>query len=143
MKFSAVHKASSYLMAVCAFLALALSNELPPLSSLLGGAGIAASWFWEPPRVRIERWTVWWNILAVAAFAFTVITAFTSGEPVIAGSSFLVFPLVAKLFNRRSSRDYQWVYALSFLMLVAGTTLNAEISYALSSSATWSRPPGP
>jgi hypothetical protein len=142
MKFSTVHKVSSYLMAACAFLALALSQELPPVSAFLGAAGIVASWFWESPRVRIERWTVWWNVLAVAAFVFTVIQAFSTGEPVIAGSSFLVFLLVAKLFNRRSSRDYQWVYALSFLMLVAGTTLNAEISYALCFlgyvvSATW------
>ena len=131
MRFSAVHKLASYLMAVSAFLALALSGEIPPAAILLGAVGIVVSWFWEPPRVRPERWTVVWNALAVGAFGYTLLSAVSGGEWVVAGSDFLVFLVVAKLFTRRSSRDYQWIYVLTFLMLVAGTTLNAEITYAL------------
>jgi protein-glutamine gamma-glutamyltransferase len=131
MKFSAVHKLASYLMVVSAFLALALSGELPLFAALLGGAGILGSWFWEAPRVRPERWTVWWNALAVAAFGWTILAALSGGDWLIAGTDFVVFLLVAKLFNRRSSRDYLWVYVLTFVMLVAGTALNADFSYAL------------
>src|SRR5215468_1292033 len=131
MRFSFVHKLASYLMAVSAFLALALSGEIPPIAIILGAVGIAASWFWEPPRVRPERWTLVWNALAVGAFGYSLLSAVSGGEWVVAGSDFLVFLVVAKLFTRRSSRDYQWIYVLTFLMLLAGTSLNAEVSYAL------------
>ena len=131
MRFSIVHKLASYLMVVAAYLALALSGEIPTVVIVLGAVGIVASWFWEPPRVRPERWTLIWNALAVGAFGYTILSAVSGGEWVISGSDFLVFLAVAKLFTRRSSRDYQWIYVITFLMLVAGTTLNAEISYAL------------
>ncbi len=131
MRFSAIHKLASYLMVTFSFAALALSDELSPWAVLLGGVGVLASWFWEPPRVKVERWTAVLSALAVAAFGYTVLTALSSGEWVTPGAHLLVFLLVAKLMSRRSSRDYQWVYVLTFLMLVAGTTLNAELSYAL------------
>jgi transglutaminase-like putative cysteine protease len=118
-------------MAVAAYLALALAGELPATALVAGAVGIVASWFWEPPRVRPERWTAVWNALAIGAFGYTLLAALSGGEWVISGADFLVFLLVAKLFTRRSSRDYQWIYVITFLMLVAGTTLNAEASYAL------------
>src|SRR5262249_18296136 len=109
MRFSAVHKLASYLMVASAYLALALSGELPLFAALLGGLGIVLWWFWEAPRVRPERWTVWWTSLAVAAFGWTLLAALSGGDWLIAGTDFVVFLLVAKLFNRRTSRDYLWV----------------------------------
>jgi transglutaminase-like putative cysteine protease len=131
MRFSAIHKLASYLMVAFSFAALALSEELSPWAVLLGGLGVLGSWFWEAPRVRVERWSAPLSALALAAFGYTVLNALSTGEWLTSGAHLLVFLLVAKLMSRRSSRDYQWVYVLTFLMLVAGTTLNVEISYAL------------
>jgi protein-glutamine gamma-glutamyltransferase len=131
VRFSAIHKLASYLMAACAFGAVAAAEELSSIVLIAAAVGMAASWFWEPPRVRPERWTVWWNAAALAAFGYTVLSAFAGASWITGGAQLLLFLLVAKLFNRRSSRDYQWVYVVSFLLLVAGTTLNAEVSYAV------------
>ncbi len=130
MRFHALHKLASYLMAGCAFGAVALSDELNPLVVLAAIAGGAVSWIWEPPRVRPERWTHFWNAAAVLALGYTVFAGIMRSSWII-GTQFLVFLLVAKLFNRRASRDYQWIYVVSFLLLVAGSTLNAELSYAV------------
>jgi transglutaminase-like putative cysteine protease len=131
MRFQAIHKLASYLMALCAYGAVVLSEELSPFVVIGAAIGMVVSWFWEPPRVRPERWTAWWNALALAAFGYTVLQAFAGASWITGGTQLLLFLLVAKLFNRRTSRDYQWVYVVSFLLLVAGTTLNNELSYAV------------
>jgi hypothetical protein len=43
----------------------------------------------------------------------------------------LIWLVVAKSYNRRAARDWQQIYLLSFLMLVAGSVLNAELTYGL------------
>src|SRR5215813_1536858 len=128
MRFSAIHKLTSYLMVTAAFAALAFSEVLSPYAIVASGLGIIVSWFWEPPRVRLERWVVMWNALAVGAFGYSILTAVSSGELVVPGAHLLLYLLVAKLMSRRTSRDYQWIYVLTFLMLLAGTSLNAEVS---------------
>src|SRR5262245_907996 len=117
-------------MVVSAYATLAFSDELGTATSILGLLGIAASWFWEPPRVRPERWAVFWNGLAVIALAYTIVSVLTGESVVIGFARFLVFLLLAKLFSRTSSREYLWAYVLSFSLLVAGTALNAGLSYA-------------
>jgi hypothetical protein len=131
MKFSAIHKLASYLMAGTAFLALILSNELGLLTGLLGALGIVGSWFWEPPRIRLEKWTTIWTAISVGFAAWTLLAMLSGEGALIAGARFMVFMLVVKLCNRRSSKDYQQAYVISFIMLVAGTTLNADMSYAI------------
>jgi transglutaminase-like putative cysteine protease len=131
VRFSAIHKVASYLMALCAFGGLVLSGELGSLATISTGVGIGISWYWEPPRIKLERWNFVWNAAAVSVSAYTVLAGFLGDGWIISGARFLLFLLVAKLFNRRSSRDYQQAYVVSFLMLVAGTTLNADLSYAV------------
>ncbi|HEU5057211.1 MAG TPA: DUF3488 and transglutaminase-like domain-containing protein, partial [Kofleriaceae bacterium] len=63
--------------------------------------------------------------------AWSVFGFLTGGDLVLIGAELLLFLLVAKLFGRRASRDYQQVYILSFLMLVAATVLNSEVSFGL------------
>ncbi len=132
MRFSAIHKATSYLMVAAAFATLALSRELSPLTV---GATIAASllsYFFEPARVpllRTRSWTAAWNALTLAVFAWTLLEAIR-GELLASGIRFLCFLLVNKLWNRKSSRDYLQAYVVSFLMLVAGAALNNDLAYA-------------
>ena len=57
MQFGRTHKLTTYLAVWCAFFALILSDELPQPTVLLCVAGILISWWWEPPRVNLERWS--------------------------------------------------------------------------------------
>ena len=132
MRFSAIHKATSYLMVAAAFSTLALSRELSPLTVGLTLVLGALSYFFEPVRIawlRARAWTATWNALTVAAFAWTVLDA-VRGELLASGVRFLCFLLVNKLWNRKSSRDYLQAYVVSFLMLVAGAALNSDLAYA-------------
>lgn len=133
MRFSAIHKTSTYLMALAAWGSVTLGAEPDPLL-LLAIPLLLASWWLEPPRVRPEtmaRWTVVWNIATVALFVLTVMSIL-SGEPAVpAGIRFLGFLLVNKLCNRRASKDYQQIYVITFLLLVAATTVNTELTYAV------------
>lgn len=132
MRFSAIHKATSYLMIAAAFATLALSRELSPLTVGLTLVFGVASSFFEPARVpllRARSWTATWNALTLAMFAWTLLDAIR-GELLGAGVRFLCFLLVNKLWNRKSSRDYLQAYVVSFLMLVAGAALNSDLAYA-------------
>lgn len=129
MRFRQAHKASTYAVVLSAFLAVSFSGLLHPLLVLLSTLAIAGSWYWEPPRVRYERWEIAWTVLAVLVFIYQTLSVLAGSEIIIAGSNFLLFLLLVKLFNRSESKDYLHIYVLSFLLLTAGTVLNAEISY--------------
>jgi hypothetical protein len=96
MRFQVLHKVSSYLMVASAFLCLALSGEIDPVTTLLGGMGIAVSWFWEPPRVRPDRWLPWWNAASLLVFLVTIVEVLSGGDIVLSFARFLVFLLIAK-----------------------------------------------
>jgi protein-glutamine gamma-glutamyltransferase len=131
VRFAFAHKLTTYLAVLSAYFALTLSGELGRVHVGLALAGIIASWSWEPPRVRYERWATAWTILSAGVFALSVLSFVTGGDVLIVGAHFLLYLAVAKLFSRRTSRDYLQIYVLSFLMLVAGTVLNAGFSYGL------------
>ena len=119
MRFSAIHKVSSYLMCAAAFLALALSRELSPIVVMFtAGLGLA-SFVVEPSRwtaTAQQRWVLAWNAATLAVFGFSFLQA-VRGDLLSAGVRLICFLLVNKLFNRRSSRDYQHAYVLSLLYL--------------------------
>ncbi|HYU16045.1 MAG TPA: DUF3488 and transglutaminase-like domain-containing protein, partial [Candidatus Acidoferrum sp.] len=131
MRFVHAHKLSTYLAVWCALLALALSGELAQAPIFIAVAGVAASWWWEAPRVDLERWSWVFTGLALVAFAWAGVTFLSGGDLIVTAAELLLYLLVAKLFGRRASRDYQQVYVLSFLMIVAGTALNGGISFGL------------
>src|SRR5262249_55064490 len=134
MRFSAIHKATSYLMIAAAFATLALSRELSPTVVALTIAAGAASYPFDPTRylfLRTRAWSAAWNAVSLAVFAWSLVNALPpAGDPLGAGVRFLCFLLVNKLWNRKSSRDYLQAYVVSFLMLVAGAALNNDLAYA-------------
>ncbi len=131
MRFAVAHKVATYLMVGCAYVALIAGGGLAPLIALGGLVGLVASWWWEPPLVRLERWTLWWTIGSLLALVYSLVAAVLSADFLGVGAQFLVWLIVAKAFNRRSARDWQQMYLLAFLMLIAGSVLNPDLTYGL------------
>ncbi|MBA3499277.1 MAG: DUF3488 domain-containing protein [Deltaproteobacteria bacterium] len=132
MRFAVAHKAASYLMVVFAYLAMTTGGTLTPLVTLGGLSALIASWWWEPPRIRYEKWGWVWTVLSIFALVYSVLTAIVTGDFLGVGAQFLIWLIVAKSYNRRAARDWQQMYLLAFLMLVAGSVLNAELTYGMS-----------
>lgn len=131
MRFAHAHKVTSYAMALCAYMALVLSGELSDVPVVASALAIPVSWFWETPRVRVERFSRAWTGLSAAVFAYSVLAALAGTDILLTGAHFLIYLTVNKLFNRRTCKDYQQLYILSFLMLVAATVLNSQFSFAI------------
>lgn len=131
MRFAVAHKAATYLMVVCAYLAMTTGGGVSPGLALGGLVAIAASWWWEPPRISFERWGWVWTTASVFALVYSVLTAVVTGDFLGVGAQFLTWLIVAKMFNRKIARDWQQIYLLAFLMLVAGSVLNPELTYGL------------
>ena len=131
MRFAVAHKTATYLMVGFAYLAMTTGGALSPLMTLAGFVGLVVSWWWEPPRIRYERWSLAWTIASVFALVYAVMTAVITGDFLGVGGQFLLWLVVAKAFNRRAARDWQQLYLLAFLMLVAGSVLNPELTYGM------------
>jgi transglutaminase-like putative cysteine protease len=131
MRFAVAHKAATYLMVSFAYLAMIAGGGVQPLIALGGVVGLLGSWWWEPPNIRFERWSWIWTTASVFALVYSVLTAVVTGDFLGVGAQFLIWLTVAKAYNRRSARDWQQIYLLAFLMLVAGSVLNADLTYGL------------
>jgi transglutaminase-like putative cysteine protease len=131
MRFAVAHKVATYLMVGFAYFALIAGGGLSPLIALGGLVALIASWWWEPPLIRFERWGLAWTIGSIVALIYSLLTAAISADFLGVGAQFLVWLIVAKAFNRRAARDWQQMYLLAFLMLVAGSVLNADLTYGL------------
>jgi protein-glutamine gamma-glutamyltransferase len=71
-----------------------------------------------------------WTLATLAALALCALEFMLRDELMLATVNFLLFLLVNKLYNRRSSRDDLQLYAVTFMMLVAGSVLNLGLSFA-------------
>ena len=131
MRFAVAHKTATYLMVGFAYLAMTTGGGVSPAMMLGGLLALIVSWWWEPPRIRYERWSWVWTVASVFALAYAVLTAIVTGDFLGVGAQFLTWLVVAKVFNRRAARDWQQLYLLAFLMLVAGSVLNPELTYGL------------
>jgi len=131
MRFSATHKLTTYLMVCAAVASLWLSPDVALFTKLFSAVAIAVSWLAEPGRFQLQRLTPVWNIATLGFFVYLVIGLFHDSPVITTGVHFLLFVLINKLFNRISSKDYRQIYVISFLVLVAATTLNTDITYAL------------
>jgi hypothetical protein len=131
MRFAVAHKVTSYAMVAAGLFALIAGGSLSPVVVLLSLLGLVVSWWWEPPRVRLDRWTLVWNVLTVLVFVWCTADAVLVGDWFGSAASFLVWLVIARAFNRRTSKDWQQMYLLSFLMLVTGSVLNEGLTYAV------------
>jgi transglutaminase-like putative cysteine protease len=142
MRFASAHKASTYLMVGFAYLALVAGGGLSATVSLGALIGLVGSWWWEPPLIRFEKLAWVWTALSMVALTYSLFTAIVTTDFIGVSAQFLVWLTVAKAFNRRAARDWQQLYLLAFLMLVAGSVLNPDLTYGVCFlgfvvSATW------
>ncbi|MDB4961670.1 MAG: transglutaminase domain protein [Myxococcales bacterium] len=131
MRFAVAHKTATYLMVGFAYLAMTTGGGVSPGIALGGLVLLLASWWWEPPRINYDKWSWVWTAASVFALAYCVLTAIVTGDFLGVGAQFLTWLIVAKGFNRKAARDWQQMYLLAFLMLVAGSVLNPELTYGL------------
>ncbi len=131
MRFAATHKTTSYLAVAFAFLAMVGGGTVSPLLVLGGALGLGLSWFIEPPRWNLDRFAWVFTVVALVGFAYSALMAVSTGDYLGHGGGFLVILTVARASTRRAARDWQQLYLLAFLMLVAGSVLNGELGYAL------------
>jgi transglutaminase-like putative cysteine protease len=129
VRFAQAHKTTSYAMVMSAYLGLVLGGGVSTIAAVAGFLGLVGSWWWEPPRIRWETWALPWTLASVVALAWTIVQAIATGDYLGVGGDFLVWLVVAKAFQRRAAKDWQQLYLLAFLMLVAGSVLNPDLSY--------------
>lgn len=129
MRFARAHKGASYFAVAAAFGALVTGGTVSPLTALLGTTGLFTSWFWEPPRIRYERWALVWTIVSLLVLVLSVTFAIATGDILGTGADFLVWLTIVKAHNRRAARDWQQLYVLAFFMLVAASVMNADLTF--------------
>ena len=121
-----------YAMNLIAFWTLHLSGEMNLVVLVLFYAGLAVSWFWEPPRMLLERWRLPWTVATLACFAFSLADVFVWKEFfLISALNFVLFLQVSKLFQREAHKDYTQSMALSLLVMTSGAALNENLSYGV------------
>ena len=96
MRFAVAHKAATYLMVIFAYLAMVTGGTISPIFALGGFTALIASWWWEPPRIRYERWGCVWTVLSIFALVYSVLTAVVTGDFLGVGAQFLIWLIVAK-----------------------------------------------
>jgi len=131
MRFAVAHKTATYMMVTFAYIALIGGGALSPIVSYGGLLALFVSWWWEPPRIKFEKLSWVWTVLSIFAFAYSLLSAVVTLDFLFVGAQFLVWLTVVKAFNRRAARDWQQMYLLAFLMLVAGSVLNPDLTYGL------------
>ena len=121
-----------YAMNLIAFGTLHLSGEMNAAVLVLFYAGLVLSWFWEPPRLVLERWRLPWTVATLACFAFSLADVFVWKEFfLISALNFVLFLQVSKLFQREAHKDYTQSMALSLLVMTSGAALNDNLSYGV------------
>ena len=132
MRFRLVHKSSTYLLVATSMLALLKSEEFGLPIQIVGLIALVLSWFFDPLNRPVHRrWMMAWNGLTVM-FLLKLVFDIVSGRSVlISAIEFVLFLGVNKLFNRHKSSDYQQLYVLSLLQMIAATALSADLSFGV------------
>lgn len=130
---------SSLLMTTSGFLGLVLTTKVPLLLTLLGGTVLTlhlvhASGLGLTGIIRFMSRvsTELWNVLVITAFFACMIDMFwLSQDVLLAGIDFLIIVMVYKLFHLKVRKDFLYLYAISFLLLLSAAALTTEPWYGL------------
>src|SRR5437764_2448602 len=94
------------------------------ISSFVLMTSTLVAWYWgrKPPKIRL------WEAASLVYLIFFLfdVTRWSGGlAPALV--HLFVFILINKLFNLQSTRDYYQLYLLSFLCILAASSLSVEI----------------
>jgi transglutaminase-like putative cysteine protease len=130
MTFPILFQATLRLLVLDALGALWLT-EIVGLPTLLAvGVLCVGSWWAEDLRTASPGYRRVWDILTVGFLAYTALDLMFLAESLIAAvTHLLLFLVVYKLYNTRSHRDVLDLFILTFLQLVAASTLTASFGF--------------
>ena len=134
MNFEKFFKFISYFAVLCGFLSLWVSGSFGAVGSTLFLGVMIGAWFLEGSRWQIsEKIGTAMIVLAVPAYYFT--SRFQAGSLSVTGAAVLVGMLgrliitltAIKLLQRKSDRDWVFLYLMSFfeVLLAAGLSISA------------------
>ncbi len=132
IRFGPSHQMSTRLLALLGAASLALTGEVSaPLLTLLGLAfAISFAGVRRPFRLPIPR--SFWNAVTIGMFAFAVLDVLWISKSLLMGSiHFLIYLTILKLLTLETSRDHLQLTLISFLHLMASSTLTTEFFYAV------------
>lgn len=133
MSFIKLHKLCTYLLAGTGLISMLLSNELHPLTWPVVIVAFLVSWRFDAPDISTNAYKQAWTRGTVAVVLGAVLVGVLGifPNPILLGAYILVVLMINKLFNRHESVDYLHLSILSFLMLLLGTIVNTDISFAI------------
>lgn len=125
------HTLAMYLSVVLSFLVVA-SHGPGILLLAIFAISIPLSWFTFSKQWNEVIPNQVWNVFILIVIAWTGLQIYTSDDSIIHhGVRFIVMLLLIKLYSRKGARDDWQIYALSFLLMSAGTAVNEDITYGL------------
>lgn len=133
MSFARYFRLSSYCLIASGFVAIAATGALDLFSMLLFSVALIVSWFIDTIRLyqRLSGWVL--NSLALAYFPLYLIDYRILSHSFLLSTIHLVFYVSAlKLVTLAKDRDYVYLYVISFVELLAASTLTIDLTYALS-----------
>jgi len=121
---------SCHALIISAFLALALTGRLDAPSILLFGIGVSISAYRTFHGLRPLLSTRAAFLLSCGYIAFFLIDNLILSRSFITATIHLVLYLeLAKLFQEKHDRDYLYLILLSFLMILAASSLTIDMSF--------------
>ncbi|MFB3816612.1 MAG: DUF3488 and DUF4129 domain-containing transglutaminase family protein [Candidatus Methylomirabilales bacterium] len=130
MAFALFLKLSVYLLVLDGLAALALTDTVSRVGLAGAVAGVALSWEVDRLRARVRDYRRLWDVLTVVFLAYAVLDVAVLAESFVAAIvHLLLFLEVYKLWNLESSRDLLDLVVLTFLQLLAASTMTASFAF--------------
>ena len=127
-----LHHGAMYLATLLASLAVMQRGAGPIMGGLLL-LSLPLSWVAYERQAFTQRLpAAAWNVALLGAIGLTAVQLYTSEASIITqGVRFIMMLTIIKLYSRKGERDDWQIYALTFLLMAAGTAVNDDLSYGL------------
>ncbi len=130
---------SSLFMTTSGFIGLVLTGKISPLAALLGGLVLVLHLihasnlgFTRIMGLLSNLPKELWNVLVISTFFVCMADmVWISQDVLLAGINFLIVIMIYKLFHLKVRKDFLYLYAVSFLLLLSAAALTTEPWYGL------------